>query len=77
MKRPIRLSATEVRAQLVNEYVRRHPERVDTIVDVFNLQRFAGWSPLALHAAIDLLIDRGIWTDDARGWLVARPWRPA
>jgi hypothetical protein len=69
------LTVRQARAELVHRELLAHP--VARVEHIGELARFARWDRRYLDAAVDDLIDAGVWTEEADGKLRVNPLRRA
>ncbi len=70
---PTSISVRAIRARVLLDDLRAHPELVERVEDVGRLPRLAGWTARSVDVAVADLVSSGVLTDDATGQLCLRP----
>lgn len=68
------LTVNAARAKIVHDEIAAHREQLERVEDARSLQRFAGWEPRILAAAVAELVARGAIAEDTSGRLIVRGW---
>lgn len=72
---PTSISVRAIRAQVLLDDLRAHPELVERAEDIARLPRLTGWAPSVVGVAIADLVARGVLTDNTTGRLGVHPER--
>lgn len=74
---PTSIAVRDIRARIVLDDLRAHPDRVERAEDIARLPRLAGWAPSVLSVGIADLVALGVLTEAADGRLCVHPerWR--
>jgi len=67
------LSVEAVRAQIVHDELRRCPELVERVEDIYRLRRLAGWAMEIVGQAIDTMVAERWISESADGRLYVHP----